>query len=205
MSTTATVIPDFNHASSDPADASPLADRFDRLGIFASLACAVHCLIAPFLLLLLPAAGSIWAHPSVHWVLAALVLPLALVVVFRGYRLHRRRSALVSAVLGTAFIVAGLVVPMMKIDASAATLQLGHTPSTVGAATCTEACCPSVTVDAQTGAMGLAIPLGSSVTMIGSLLLITAHGINLHGCHCFSRKRDASDSSCGCPERCGIM
>ncbi|MFK7788014.1 MAG: MerC family mercury resistance protein, partial [Phycisphaeraceae bacterium] len=57
-------------AAIDPAERTWL----DRLGIGASLLCAIHCLAAPFLLLLLPAAGSIWSHPAVHWILALLVV-----------------------------------------------------------------------------------------------------------------------------------
>lgn len=86
----------------------------DRIGITASVACAIHCLAAPLLLLLLPTAGSIWADPMVHWVLAVLVLPLALMVIYRGYRKHGKRLTLVSAVLGAALIVAGLIAPMVS-------------------------------------------------------------------------------------------
>ena len=195
--------------SAPQADAYPHASKFDSVGIAASLACAIHCLVAPFLLLLLPAAGSIWAHPAVHWILAALVLPLALVVVFRGYRLHRRRSAVAAAVLGAGFIVAGLL-PGMSTRFPAATLPLDGAPSFVqsllpaGAAaeTCTETCCPSIATDSQTGSTNLTIPPASLVTIIGSVLLITAHGINLYGCHCFRRKQDPEGNSCGCPVAC---
>lgn len=94
----------------------PQADRpwLDRIGITASLACAVHCLAAPFLLLLLPAAGSAWSHPAVHWVMAVLVLPLALWVIYRGYLKHRKTWTLVAAGAGSACIVAGLILPMVS-------------------------------------------------------------------------------------------
>ncbi len=199
---------DFNSASSAAAATAPvggqaLLHKWDRLGIAASLACAVHCMAAPFLLLLLPAAGSVWSHPAVHWVLAALVLPLALIVVFRGYRHHRRRFALVAAVLGAAFIVAGLVIPAMASvapsGAEVSAAGLGHTDAGVAADTCTDTCCPSITQDASTGAISFNFPPASIVTMIGSAFLIIAHGINLHGCFCFSRTHDPSLGTCGCP------
>lgn len=85
----------------------------DRIGITASVACAIHCMIAPLLLLLLPAAGSVWSDPLVHWVLAVLVLPLAVWVIYRGYCKHGKRLTLVAAVSGSAFVVAGLIAPMV--------------------------------------------------------------------------------------------
>lgn len=86
----------------------------DRIGITASVACAIHCMIAPLLLLLLPAAGSVWSDPLVHWVLAVLVLPLAVWVIYRGYCKHGKRLTLVAAVSGSAFVVVGLVAPMFS-------------------------------------------------------------------------------------------
>ena len=174
------------------------AARLDRVGIAASLACAIHCLATPFLLLLLPVAGTIWAHPLVHWVLAALVLPLALVVVYRGYRHHRRHTAMVAAVLGAGFIVAGLLLPEFAGF-------VGSNPPSVEAAPlaeatpCTETCCPTLSFDQTTGAARFNFPAGSIATLIGSVLLVLAHAINLYGCHCFSRTPKTGASPCGCP------
>lgn len=180
-----------------------VSHKLDKLGIAASVACAVHCLIAPFLLLLLPAAGAAWSHPSVHWVLAALVLPLALIVVYRGYRQHRRRTALIAAVLGTLFIVLGLVVPNNSGSGGGTPTAAGleHEVTAEGE-TCTESCCPSISQNPDTGAFSFSFPAASILTMIGSVFLVLAHGINLHGCYCFSRKRDSSEGSCGCPTEC---
>jgi hypothetical protein len=198
-------------------DASParvvrngLASRFDRLGIAASMACAIHCIVAPLLLLLLPAVGSIWSHPSVHWILAALVLPLALIVVSRGYRHHRHRSAVIAAILGAALIVAGLLIPAANTEPSAAMSALADTPQShqpmqlthAAAESCTNTCCPSIAVDPQSGSMSLNVPSASLVTIIGSVLLVLAHGINLYGCRCLSRAGDPRTTTCGCPDAC---
>ncbi|MGB0767273.1 MAG: MerC domain-containing protein [Phycisphaeraceae bacterium] len=191
----------------------------DRVGITASVACAIHCLAAPFLLLLLPAAGSVWAHPAVHWVLAVLVLPLAVWVIYRGYLKHRKRWTLVAAGIGSACIVAGLIAPMLhdqpvlslpiasgESNAAAAGLILAdagaiHTGAEAGPA-CTEASCPTITEDAETGAKSLAMPPGGFLTLIGSLFLVFAHASNLIACRCYSRDQPAKacgDSGCGCP------
>lgn len=185
--------------------------RWDRLGIVASLGCAVHCLAAPFLLLLLPTLGSVWSHPAAHWVLAALVLPLAGIVVWRGYRLHRKRLALIAMGLGAAFIIAGLILPALPAAGltavSSESVHFGHVAGAAGegmplgvASVCTDtSCCPTLVKDAETGSLAMSIPPAGIVTLIGSVMLVFAHGINLWGCRCFSRTSAHDVGTCGCP------
>ncbi|MEO0513913.1 MAG: MerC domain-containing protein [Planctomycetota bacterium] len=182
-------------------------DRWDRLGIIASLGCAVHCLVAPFLLLLLPSLGSVWSHPAAHWILAAFVLPLAGIVVWRGYGLHRKRSALVAAGLGMALIFAGLVLPVLPTDATTSAgveaVQIHHAGSGFGLLAepfaCTDSfCCPTLTQDPVTGDLAMNMPAGGMVTLIGSVLLVIAHGVNLWGCRCVARTAHEA-GTCGCP------
>lgn len=218
-------------AAVEPSQDGPLSGKMDRLGIAASLACAIHCLIAPFLLLVLPVAGTAWSHPVVHWVLAALVIPLAIFVIFRGARQHKRYIAMVFAVLGAGFILAGLVIPHLPADSSStasgdsATTELTAAPvasvvlvlndesdesdesaNTTSPSTNahthvhTDTCCPTINIDPETGEKQFNLPAASIVTIIGSVLLILAHGTNLYACHCFSRDAAAAhDSDCGCP------
>jgi len=152
----------------------------------------VHCMVAPFLLLLLPAAGSIWAHPVVHWVLAVLVLPLALMTVWRGYLHHRRRLALVAAVVGVVLIVMGLVLPHAGGVAAD-----GHDVLQANPVACTDTCCPTITQDPVTGAFGFHLPQGGFMTLLGSAFLVVAHGINLYGCRCLTRPGQVCPAVCG--------
>ena len=215
----------------------PASTRLDRLGIVASAACVVHCLATPVLLLMVPVMGAWWSHPAAHWGLAALVLPLAMWVVFRGYRRHRRRSALITAGLGAGLIVAGLILPEIDgpaplnftvpaplasdtVAATATPAPAEPEPTTwaafhaeaasdadahaggTDAPACTETCCPIVTYDAPAGQASLTVPAGTLATLLGSLFLVAAHGINLHGCRCVGRSAvDATDGACGCPTR----
>ena len=178
--------------------------RLDRIGVVASAACAVHCLVAPLLMLALPVTGAIWSHWSVHWVLAVLVLPLACWVIYRGYRRHGRRLALVAAGLGSALIVAGLILPMVDTDwgvsASLPAWMGGGLAATAGgaevehAACADAACCPAVVPDAATGGWAVAFPAGGLATLLGSLFLTVAHGANLWSCRCFIRRPDRTDA-----------
>lgn len=193
------------------------AGSLDRLGIVASLACVVHCLAAPLLLLFLPVLGAWWSHPAAHWVLAALVLPLAGIVIVRGYRKHRRRIAVVALALGMVFIVAGLVLPhvdgaqgfslrvssaeaqALDPELSSSLLVLDQADPGAAGDGCTETCCPSVAIDAETGqATGMAFPPGSLATFWGSVFLVLAHAVNLHGCVCLTRSAKAAADGCGC-------
>ena len=172
------------------------SSRLDEAGIVASAACAIHCLAAPFLLLLLPTAGSIWSHPAAHWILAVFVLPLAFIVVWRGYRKHRRRSALIAVIIGSVCIIAGLIAPAYTV-AEVSIAGPEHHDHQLHAATvsthenqeaeaCTDECCPTITHEASTGQTKLTLPSGSVVTLIGSVFLVTAHAINLYGCRCLA-------------------
>ncbi|MEO0965425.1 MAG: MerC domain-containing protein [Planctomycetota bacterium] len=181
--------------------------RWDLVGMAASAACAVHCLAAPFLLLFLPAFGAAWSRPWVHWAIAAFVLPVAFIVIGRGYRAHRRRSTLALASLGAAAIIAGLFLP----EAGGLSFTLGSTanaapPPALMAAdplaapiACTDTCCPSVAIDAITGATRVGMPWGSTATLAGGLLLVLAHGLNLYGCHCAGCARANTEGNRGCP------
>ncbi len=180
----------------------------DKLGITASFACVIHCLVAPFLLLLLPTLGSVWADPWVHWVLAALVLPLALLVIYRGYRRHGRRWVIVAALCGVALVMAGLIAPyisdrpLVQAPAPAFLANLGGSaplaPATEPHATCADGCCPTLAVS-ETGAARLGLPAGGLLTMLGSVLLIAGHTGNLLACRCFTRGHADKASGCGCP------
>lgn len=196
------------------ASAAASAPRtwLDRIGISASVLCAIHCIAAPFLLLLLPAAGSVWAHPAVHWVLAVLVVPLALWVLYNGYRKHGNRVTLVAASVGGLLIVAGLIAPMLHtapvVQFSVPALfggpaePLASAASDGAAPVCTDACCPTITHDAASNRSIIAMPPGGLLTLLGSVFLVLAHSSNLIACRCFSKQTCCSDddeTSCGCP------
>lgn len=68
---------------------------FDRAGMSASLACAVHCALLPVALAALPALGLAWLDsPWVDWSMVILALGIALRAHRGGYRLHHRCPSL---------------------------------------------------------------------------------------------------------------
>ena len=80
-------------ASSTTAGARHLADR---LGIWASALCVVHCLLTPVVLSLSAVAAHLLpGEESTHRSLAVLVALFGAVALLRGFRVHGRRRVIV--------------------------------------------------------------------------------------------------------------
>ena len=87
---------------------SAWAGAMDRIGVFASAACFVHCLATPIFLSL----SSVSVHflpseESMHRVLAVSIAIVGAIAILTGYRRHRRPSVLVLLSAGLVFIFAG--------------------------------------------------------------------------------------------------
>ncbi len=87
----------------------------DFIGFSASLLCAIHCLALPFLLSLVPLAGSHFMHN--HWFEYAIIL-LSLVVasyaLIHGYRKHHHNLLpLIMVTTGFILIAAGHLLPIV--------------------------------------------------------------------------------------------
>lgn len=162
-------------ATGEPGHGSGL---WDRLGIWGSVACTIHCLIAPVLFVFLPKFASVWAHPASHALVALLVLPLAATVLRNGYRMHRRKWVAAAAIFGMGFILAGSVLPYLEKDESSPRPADQEAP----APACTS-CCPHV-VETDDGEEELVLPAASIATVIGSIFLIVSHIGNICACRC---------------------
>jgi len=158
----------------------------DRIGVVASILCAIHCAATPVLLLFAPAFGEIWAHPASHWIVALLVVPLAMAMAIRGFRLHRQRWIVATGLLGVVLIIAGAAIPYWSKAEEAAS-------ATNEPAACSDSCCPSL-VSTGEESVELHVPAASIVTTLGGIALICTHLGNLCAC----RKRKTSDG-CNSP------
>ena len=78
--------------------------KLDRAGATASLACAIHCAVLPFVVTLLPVYGlSFLAGETVEWILVGIAIALAAVSLLLGYRRHR--SVRVLSMLSAAVVL----------------------------------------------------------------------------------------------------
>lgn len=93
--------------------------KVDRIGILASVLCAIHCALTPILLILLPTFGKAWAHPSTHWGMALIVIPIALFMMRKGYKKHGRKWVVLMGSVGIVFIIIGAILPYVELGSSA--------------------------------------------------------------------------------------
>lgn len=82
----------------------------DLTGLLLSLACLIHCLALPLLILLAPALSRWIALPEgVHAAILLLAVPAALVAMHDGWRRHMRIAPGLAAAMGLGLLAAGLV------------------------------------------------------------------------------------------------
>lgn len=82
----------------------------DRIAVFLSGLCLLHCLALPFALLLGPLLGD-WLQDSetqVHWLLLALALPVSAIALWRGFRKHHSALTLTLGLVGLLLMFIGV-------------------------------------------------------------------------------------------------
>lgn len=120
--------------------------KVDRVGVATSVLCAIHCAIAPILLIALPSFGRVWAHPASHILVALFVVPIAVFSIRKGYRSHRKRWILITASVGILFVLIGAMLPAFsKASETVATASLvaDVSSSSDGSSGTSEATCGS--------------------------------------------------------------
>lgn len=93
----------------DPPDLGP--DKailsLDNLGIFASIACLIHCLAMPVIIATVPFLGLNLSFLQEEWVenvLIILIVGFAIFAIVPGYFRHKKPIALVGLTLGLLFL-----------------------------------------------------------------------------------------------------
>lgn len=78
----------------------------DSLAISMSVICAVHCLLTPLLIALLPIISTtFWVHENFHLWMVFLVVPTTSLAVFMGCRKHKDKLVASLSITGLAFIL----------------------------------------------------------------------------------------------------
>lgn len=83
--------------------------RWDGAGMTASFLCVVHCVVSPFLAMVLPVVAA--AEGTTHGVLALAVLSFALLAFVPGFKKHGRTGVLALGTVGTVLIWSSLLLP----------------------------------------------------------------------------------------------
>jgi len=86
---------------------SQLSPQLDRLGVFLSATCLLHCLALPILLTLAPMTqiGMLDEH-SFHAILLWFIVPISLVALSIGCWQHKDKTIVVLGVLGLGILIA---------------------------------------------------------------------------------------------------
>ncbi len=83
----------------------------DRCGVYIAGVCLFHCLVLPFVFLIVPPFSQ--TFPDLEWLHEPLVISAVLVCVFalaRGWKKHERTSLAVLAGTGMGLLIASLVI-----------------------------------------------------------------------------------------------
>ncbi|MGZ3768893.1 MAG: MerC domain-containing protein [Bdellovibrio sp.] len=91
-------------------------DRWDKVGIFLSGLCAIHCLITPILLLTMPVWGKVFEEEWVHLMMAVFVAPIGLFAFWSGYTHHKKTRVFALGILGISLVVGASLAPHSWVE-----------------------------------------------------------------------------------------
>jgi len=78
----------------------------DTFAVSMSLLCAVHCLITPILLIVLPIlATSVWVHKDFHIWMMILVIPTTVIAMTQGCKKHKDKMVIILSSCGLATLL----------------------------------------------------------------------------------------------------
>ena len=196
-------------------NASQMAERFrgnqynmdrslnnwkDRLGIIASVACAVHCAATPILLACLPALTftEMMASARFHQVAAVVCVAMVSLAIwpnfrkFRDYRVLSLSTAGVGLLISAAFFLPDECCSHSLASVSGVAPQAGHNHANpVSFVEKTEKAGHSHTALASLLSPELIALVQPWMTPMGGVLLVLAHGMNI-------RLRVCKRSRCNC-------
>ncbi|MEM9445110.1 MAG: MerC domain-containing protein [Verrucomicrobiota bacterium] len=151
----------------------------DRAAITMSLICAVHCLITPVILVILPiVASTFWVHEQFHLWMLFLVIPTTSLAIFMGCRKHKDRWVIAFATIGICLLITALTREV--------------TGFTSACASCHVCSGPANQMSAETIFKDNAISLHALINTLGGAFLVTGHGRNFWLC----RKVSCTPQNC---------
>lgn len=181
----------------------------DTLGIWASVACAIHCAATPIFLAFLPALKfTEWmASPQFHQAAAIVCVGLVSISIWPAFRLFRDFKVLGLSTVGLGLVItAAFFLPDQCCSHAANHGDHSHTTLSSPVNELSHAGHDhaghdhaSETSLASTFPMGVLVSLQPWLTPLGGLMLVLAHGLNLRrrfgscerGCACHKSKSAA--------------
>ncbi len=88
----------------------------DKLAIGLSMACTIHCLVLPILLIMLPSLAALNIHDeSFHLWMAIAVIPTSLYALSLGCKEHKRYQLLYMGIIGLTLLISALILGEERI------------------------------------------------------------------------------------------
>ncbi|PCJ52589.1 MAG: hypothetical protein COA79_23580 [Planctomycetota bacterium] len=83
-----------------------MKNSLDNIGITLSILCAVHCLVLPLFLVLLPTIGlSFLLNETAEKVFIGCSILFALMTLIFGYRIHREKKSFITFTIGSVMLI----------------------------------------------------------------------------------------------------
>ena len=151
----------------------------DKLSICLSLCCILHCIALPAIILMIPSFASLWINnEKVHVILVLFAVPISLFAMAKSLRVHHNYKCISLAVIGLCLLVAAIL--MHDINFGSESSHIGHED----VAHHEEAEHEEVTHhdEAEHGHHehgGIGETLETVFTVLGGLILLVAHYLNI--------------------------
>ena len=129
----------------------------DKLSICLSVCCILHCIALPFVILMIPRFASFWINDeNVHVVLVLLAIPISLFAMAKSLAKHHNYKCISLAGIGLLMLVVAIFMHDIGFSGEHGHEEHGHE---------------------EHG--GLGETLETVFTVIGGLVLLSAHFINI--------------------------
>ena len=149
----------------------------DRFAIGATILCAVHCLLTPFLIVALPLiATSFFVHEDFHLWMLLMIVPTTGLAMFMGLRKHKDKLVASLSGLGLSILIFALVQERAKVGEGVSVVDSG---CSVECASCSR----------DIAKEPIPMHAGAWINTFGGLLIAGAHFRNFRLC----RRRDCCD------------
>ena len=134
----------------------------DKLSICLSICCIMHCIALPVIILMIPSISSFWINDeNVHIVLVILAVPISLFAMGKSLKVHHNYKCISLAGIGLLLLVAAIFMHDIGFTGENCHEEHGNQE------------------DGHEEHGGLGETLESIFTVIGGLVVLSAHFINI--------------------------
>ena len=137
----------------------------DKLSICLSICCILHCITLPLVIIILPSVASFWiSNENVHVILVILAIPISLFAMGKSLRKHHNYRCIALAILGLFLLVVAIFMHDIGLNGE-------HGQNVYGR--------EEKNNHAHDEHGGLGETLETIFTIIGGLILLSSHFLNI--------------------------